>query len=305
MKRATLWRTLALFTAVTVLAGCREYRAIVAIDPDGSGTRTVTFDPEIDLILTDEQLPDVFALSEDTGWRSEQDEKGDVRYSRFASSATAEGWADLGDDIRVFGHGDGEPTVSLFNSISLETGRTDEGRTYTYRERFQWTGLKRDLTNVMSRIYEARLRGLQPRLPEVVIGELRGLFKACVSQTWERVGLSDDTESFTEALILDMTPDVIELIARHELDIAADDLTRLAEAVIEDEDKELEAVLDRDMFGVACAIFTSLHLTVALPGEIIDTNGTIDEDGDAYWQIGLLDPVDGPIEFYVRSLVRD
>jgi hypothetical protein len=305
MKTGKLSGIVILFAATALLAGCREYRAVVEIDPDGAGTRTVVFDPEFDESLTGEDMPGIFGVTVEAGWAKERDASDHVRYRKVASANAADGWADLGGDIRVYTYGDGEPAHGLTNEISLETGRTDEGRTYTYRERLEWTGLKRELTNVMTRIYESRVRSLEPALPDGAVGELRGLFRVHFSSTWKHVGLSEDTGAFAESLTLAMEPDVKDLVARLDIDVSTDVLLEMIESVIEGENEELETVLDRDMPGVSGAFITSVHLTVAMPGEIIDSNGTIDEDGNVYWQFGLLDPIDRPLELHVRSLIRD
>ena len=157
----------------------------------------------------------------------------------------------------------------------------------------------------MSVIYERRVRAANPDLSEVGVAELRGLFKAHVAQTWDRVYLTDDEDLFLETLSGALLPDVTELVDRRGFEVEAAALTDLAADVIGDDDHQFESIVERDLTGVAHAMFASLHLVVKMPGEIIDTNGSLDEDGDASWNVGLLDPLDKHVELYARSLVRD
>lgn len=311
MKHAKNTWILAAALALMVLAGCHEYRAVVEIRPDGSGTRTVTLAPQLDEALSEQEMHMVFRVSPDEGWQRVASEDGHVSFRRVRTASGPDSWAALGDDVRIFSRRGGDsgdkrkgPT-GLTNTVSLETGRTDEGRTYTYRETLHWAGLKEDLTAVMAAVYEKRVREAVPDLSDVCVAELRGLFRAHMSQTWEQVRLSEDEDLFTEALSRAMLPDVTELVDRRGVDVEPELLAALAIAVLEDDDNQLESVVERDLIGVAHAMFASLKLSVIMPGEIFDTNGSRDADGAASWSVGLLDPMDKHVELFARSLVRD
>lgn len=311
MNRINSTWFLAAALSLTVLAGCHEYEAAVEVRPDGSGTRSVTLVPKLDEEITEAELSRFFRVPPEEGWRRETDADGDVVF-RLRRDADGPGdWSGLGHDVRVFSRADMGGTVAskgpagLRNTVSLETGRTEEGRTYTYRERLSWEGLKEDLTAVMTVIYERRVRAAHPDLSEVGVAELRGLFKAHVAQTWDRVYLTDDEDLFLQTLTAALEPDVAELVDRRGLAAETSALVELAADVISDDDHQFESIVERDLTGVAHAMFASLHLEVAMPGEIIDTNGSLDADGRACWNVGLLDPLDRHVELYARSLLRE
>ncbi len=312
MKSAQqVWRLLAIALSLVVQGGCHQYRAIVEIRPDGSGTRTVTLTPQLDEELSELGLHQIFRVPPDENWERFVDEDGDVAFRCIREASGPDDWAALGDDIRIFSRGDGgaadtrKGSAGLRNVVSLETGRTDEGRTFTYRERLRWEGLKEDLIAVMTAVYEARVHEALPVLPDVCIAELRGLFRGHLSQTWERVYLTEDEDLFIDTLSRALLPDVEELVERRNVDVEPEMLVALAGAVVDDDDNQLESIVERDLMGVAHAVFASLRLIVIMPGEIIDTNGAIDGDGEVSWNVGLLEPLDKHVELVVRSLVRD
>ncbi len=309
MKRAHVWKMLGLIIALTALAGCHEYRVAVVIDSDGIGTRTVDFFPELDEELLELDMHQIFRVPEDEGWRRAVDEDGRVSFRRVICATSPAEWAGLGDDIRIFSRYDSgdkrKASSGLRNFVSLETGRTEEGRTYTYREHLSWEGLKRDLINLMTVLYAERAKEIQPDLTEVFVAELRGLFRGHLSQTWERIYLIEDEDAFIEALSLALIPDVTELVTRSRADVDPDLLVALAASVIADDDSQVETIIERDMMGVAHAFIATLHLRVSMPGEILECNGTIEDDGVVSWKIGLLDPLEQNVELLVRSLVRD
>jgi hypothetical protein len=308
-KRTRLLATIVL--SLIAVAGCHEYEAVVEVRPDGSGTRSVTLRPELDAELSEMAMHQVFRVSPDEGWRREEDEDGDAFFRRVREATGPDGWAALGEDIRIYSRADGgagdrrKGPSGLTNDVSLETGRTDEGRTYTYRERLRWEGLKEDLTAVMSAVYETRARAIRPALSDVCVAELRGLFRAHLAQTWDRVRLTEDEDLFIETLQAALRPDVEDLVARRRASVAPDSLVALAAAVLEDEDNQVESIVERDLMGVAHATFATLRLELRMPGEIIDTNGEREGGGVVTWNVGLLDPIDKKVELVARSLVRD
>ncbi|MBU0741332.1 hypothetical protein KKG45_04100 [bacterium] len=310
MKSAGKTRALvAAASALVVLAGCHEYEARVEIRPDGSGTRTVIFSPELDEALSEAEMHRIFVVSPDEGWVRVEDEQGKARFRRTVTSATPDGWAALGGDVRLFSRTDDRDgrkgPAGLRNDVSLETGRIDGGRTFTYRERLRWDGLKRDLIDLMAGVYERCVVAAWPGLPDVFVAELRGLYRGHLTQTWERVPLSDQKDDFLDILVSAMTPDVEELVSRRNAAVDPVELVDLGVAVIEDEDSQVEGIIERDLMGVAQAFVSSLKLSVEMPGEIIDTNGTVDDEGAVAWTVGLLEPMDKHVELVVRSLVRD
>jgi hypothetical protein len=46
---------------------------------------------------------------------------------------------------------------------------------------------------------------------------------------------------------------------------------------------------------------TSIELTLRLPGKVVETNGTVGEDGAVRWKMELLDAFGEPMEFHARS----
>lgn len=300
--------TIALLILASALAGCHQYDVEVAVNEDGSGTRRTVFGPDLDESFTETDLPRVFALPSERGWTRGEGRGEDPVYTREAAAAVPADWPALGVDVRVSSRGDGgggTRDTGLRNEVSLETGRTDAGRTYTYRERLVWIDAKRDLVGVMVEVYGLRLRETAPDLPEVVVGEACGLFAARVLQIWETCDLTGDEARFEAELSRTLQDDMTGLVERHGLGHEPQLLVELALLVLDDADNRLETVITRDLVGVAHAMLASLTLSVSMPGEILDTNGEIGDDGAVQWRIGLLDALDRPLEMYVRALVRD
>ncbi|MBC8425928.1 hypothetical protein H8E07_17590, partial [bacterium] len=94
--------------ALTILTGCHEYRTVVEIRPDGSGTRTVTLKPQLDEAMSEREMHMVFRVSPDEGWQRIEGGNGDVSFRRVRTASGPEGWAALGDDVRIFSRSGGD-----------------------------------------------------------------------------------------------------------------------------------------------------------------------------------------------------
>ncbi len=286
--------------ASLVLAGCQRMVAESVVNADGGGRRTLT------LILDEEPPaadPGVYmGVTTARGWQpsvtEETDENGKLRrlptHRRESRVNRLADWAAVSGDLRVLAAAPGKPHADLHlaNQVSVELGQG----TYTYRETFAWDGVMDVLVAFVADRYRDQAAAAYPRLNATQLAELHGLARGvCTMGARAASGLE-----FDETLAIDT-------LAALSHDAIGEDPVRLRElaaSAIHDEDKAVEAYIERELPGYSLAGTTTLELSVVLPGRVVETNGKIGDDGVVTWSFQLGDPLVGPRECWARSEVR-
>jgi hypothetical protein len=191
--------------------------------------------------------------------------------------------------------------VAFANDLSVEVASGTNLRTYTYRERFSWTGLREILTERQGEGFFNRLRGSYPYLNDEDRRELTGLLAGAILATVELESSSKENEGVADALTRAVEAHAEDVIHRHDPTAACADLAQITHDSIAGADQDLEAFLRRDLPGAYLAGATSIELTVTMPGHIVDSNADRVEGKTAVWTLDTWDALVRPVELFVRS----
>jgi len=299
-------RSVVLMTLLASLAfaGCQRMVAESVVNADGGGRRTLTLILDEDPPAADPGV--LMGVTTARGWQEsvteETDENGKLRHlpthRRETRVERLADWAAVSGDLRVLAAAPGQPHADLHldNRVSVELGQG----TYTYRETFAWDGVMDVLVALVADRYRDQAAAAYPRLTAAQLAELHGLALGVCAMGARAAAASDGGLEFDETL-------AIETLAALSRDAIGGDpvrLRELASTAIHDEDKAVEAYIDREMPGYALAGTTTLELSVVLPGRVVETNGTIGDDGIVTWSFQLGDPLVGPRMCWARSDVR-
>jgi hypothetical protein len=291
--------------ALLALAGCQRMVAESVVNADGGGSRTLTLTLDEDAPTADPGL--YMGVTTAHGWKeSITEETGDDGKVRHLPTHRHEArvnrladWANVSGDLRLLGAAAGKPhaEVVLANRVSVERGQG----TYTYRETFTWNGALEVLVGFVADRFRDEVAAAYPRLDRAQLAELRGLAAGvCTMGARTAAGAEGSLEldeDLAIATIVDLAQPVIGGDPARLRDIAA--------AAINDQPGAIEDFLNRELPGYALAGTTTLELSVALPGRVVETNGKIGDDGTVTWSFQLGDPLIAPRECWARSEVRD
>ncbi len=191
--------------------------------------------------------------------------------------------------------------VAFTSALEVEAGAGTNLRTYTYRERFGWTGLREILVARQAEGFCNRLHASHPSLTDEDRLELTGLLAGAMLATIELEASSAEPEGVAEALGHAVEAHAEDIIRRHDPDADCTDVAQIAKDAITGADKDLEAFLHEKLPGAYLAGATSIELRVLMPGRIVDSNADRVEGRTACWSLDTWDALVRPIEPFVRS----
>ena len=298
-----LMRRACALVALLALAGCQKMVAESVVNADGGGSRTLT-------LILDEAGPNAdpglyLGVTAPRGWKPGiTEETGDDGKLRHLPTHRHEArvnrladWADVSGDLRVLGAAPGKPhaEVNLNNRVSVERGQG----TYTYRETFTWNGALEVLVGFVGDRFRDEAAAAYPRLDPAQLAELRGLaIGVCTMGARAAAGAEG-------GLDLDEDLTIATLAALGHRIVGGDParLRDIAAAAINDPSGAIEDYLNRELPGYSLAGATTLELSAALPGRVLETNGKVGDNGVVTWSFQLGDPLAGPRECWARSEV--
>jgi hypothetical protein len=304
----------ALLTALTA-AGCNEYKVETRVKGDGTGSRKMVFtmDPAQDEMAgrTPEMYARMFGIESGRGWRMEttadraeySDSVGKRVFTLESSIGSVDGWSSLDGSIAVRGTLEDSDYAGVFftNTVSLETGNTPSGRSYTYREAFRWNGLVEAAVDYQADAYARRMKKDFPNLSEAAVAELRGMMAGHLLVGVRLLDIWNDDDAELEKVALSVGRAAEEIVAREGRGVAVDHVYELARIYVADEDSDLEPFLEKNLPGVMYAGLTEVKMVLFMPGRVVDTNGKVRDDGAVEWKMNLMDALGGAVEFRARS----
>lgn len=300
---------------VLVLAGCNEYKVETIVREDGGGTRKMIFTMDADqedmVDLGEEGYARMFGIEPGAGWRMQDREEapegsaksGKTTFSFESDVAGVEDWSKLNGSISVRGTLEESDYSGVFftNAVSLETGRTSGGSSYTYRESFRWNSLIETVIDFQSDAYARKMKEDFAHLNKAAIAELRGIMAGhlLVGVRFLDIWNEGDEDLPAVALSLGKAAETIVRKAGRKVDIER--VYEVARIYVGDEDSTLEEFLEKNLPGVMYAGLTDVKIRLNLPGKVVETNGRIMEDGSVEWKMDLLEAIGKKIVFHARS----
>jgi len=290
-----------------ILAGCNEYRVETTVREDGGGTRKMLFtmDPNQDEMaeFDEEGYARLFGIDPHGKWEMQTTTDGKKSFRLESSIAGVDDWSKLDGSISVRGTLDESDYAGVFftNSVSLETGRTPGGRSYTYREGFLWAGLIETVVDFQADAYARRMKGDYPHLDDKALAELRGVMAGhlLVGVRFLDIWKDGDEDLPRIAHSVGKAAEAIVRKAGRKVDI--EHIYEVARVYVSDEDSTLEVFLEKNLPGVMYAGLTDVKIRLRMPGKIVDTNGRIMDDGSVEWKMDLLGALGNEIVFHARS----
>ncbi len=292
---------------VLTLAGCNEYRVETTVRDDGSGTRKMIFtmDPNQDEMaeLDEEGYARLFGIEPNSEWEMQTTTEGKKSFRLESAIAGVDDWSKLDGSISVMGTLEESDYAGVFftNSVSLETGHTPGGSSYTYREGFRWTGLIETVVGFQADAYARRMKKDFPHLDDEEIAELRGVMAGHLLVGVRFLDIWND-ENDDLPLIAHSAGKAAEAIVRKAgRNVAIEHVYEVARIYVGDEDSVLEGFLEKNLPGVIYAGLTDVKIRIMMPGKVVDTNGRVMDDGSVEWKMDLLKALGNEIVFHVRS----
>jgi hypothetical protein len=297
------------------LAGCNEYRVETVVSEDGGGTRKTTFimDPDQNEMtdLWPEEYARMFGIDTGEDWKVQAIEEpakvdGKAGKRSFVLDSSIDGvddWSTLDGSISVRGTLEDSNHLGVFftNLVSLETGRAPDGRSYTYREVFRWTGLIETVVDFQAGAYAQRMKKDFPHLDDAAIAELRGMMAGHLLVGVRYLDIWNDGDEELDGVALSAGRAAEGIVRKAGKKVAMDHVYEIARIYVEDEDSTLETFLGKNLPGVLYAGVTDVKIRIVMPGKVVETNGKIMEDGSVEWKMDLLEAIGGEVVFHVRS----
>jgi len=315
--KKTAWMALAVSLAI-MAGGCNEYKVETTVRDDGSGTRKMTFmmDPDQEELgdRTPEMYAKMFGIGPDSGWKlqavaDKAEYSGNEGKRVFALESALDGvddWSRLDGSIAVKGTLEESDYSGIFftNSVSLETGSTPSGRSFTYRESFRWNGLIEAVVDYQADAYSRRMKKDFPHLSKEHIAELRGMMAGHLLVAVRFLDVWNDNDEDLSRVALSVGRAAEEIVERAGRKVDVEHVYDIARIYVADEDSNLEPFLEKNLPGVMYAGLTDVKMNLVMPGKVVETNGRILEDGSVEWKMHLMDALGGNIEFHARSESR-
>jgi hypothetical protein len=316
--RSTKWTTwiaglLLAGAALILLGGCNSYDCEVVLQPDGSGTRTVTLEVSKDIRADAQALREMavfFRMGDEKAPCEAIPDETEGEQKGFRCHYVAKrlsDWSEMGARAIVQGSlGDGEyPRVRLQQSVGVEMGHTAQGRSYTYRESLAWEGIWEVLADFQAQLFREKMAAAYPFLGTTELTELESFFDGAMLIALQTLLDLEEGGLPPEPLTGFLTERATRIVreARPAADVSG--LHDLVAGVVTDAENASEDFLDQNLPGVDAAVFTSYTLRVKMPGRIVESNATRIEDGTAIWELDLGDPLQKPLQLEVRSELPD
>jgi len=303
------WLLAGAVCTLLLAGGCRHYEIEVTLNPDGSGSRHVvlTGDPLLDKDsdVTLDQFRDLHHLEKAKGWtliRQTDSEGEKLSFERTGKIKDLASWNGQSGDIQIDASLTDGPhsNVSCRNTIVVEMVEGPAGGQYTYRERFEWAGLKKLIVTFVAERFGAAMSETYPFLDSEEIAELRGIMAGHLALCpLDPEGKEEKAQQ--EATIASVTFYAQEIVARDRPEADLPAVRGIAEAAIEDSDGALDRYVGENLQGVELGVLTDVTLRVQMPGPIVETNAEEVQGQIAIRKLDLLDVVEEPVELYVRS----
>jgi hypothetical protein len=304
--------------SAALLAGCNEYEVKTTVREDGGGTRKTVFrmDPDQDEITehTPETYARMFGIGPDGNWEMQtiadtaeySDRPGKRVFTLESSIDGIEDWSKLDGSIGVSGTLEDSDYSGIFfrNSVSLETGTIPSGRSWTYRESFRWNGLVEAVVDFQADAYARRMKRDFPHLSGEQVAELKGMMAGHLLVAVRFLNIWDDKDEELEKVALSAGKAAEDIVNRAGRKVAVEHVYELARTYVADEDEALEPFLEKNMPGVIYASLTEVRMNLVMPGNIVDTNGRVLDDGSVEWKMNLMEALGGAVEFHARSEQR-
>jgi len=289
------------------LAGCNEYRVETIVREDGGGTRKMIFtmDPNQDEMaeFDEEGYAKLFGIGPHGEWKMQTTTDGKKSFKFESVVSGVDGWSKLDESISIRGTLEESEYAGVFftNSVSLETGHTPGGSSYTYREGFRWTGLIETVVDFQADAYARRMKKDFPHLDNEAIAELRGVMAGHLFVGVRFLGIWND-EDEDLPLIAHSVGKAAEVIVRKAgRRVAVEHVYEVARIYVGDEESVLEGFLEKNLPGLLYAGLTDVKIRLMMPGKVVDTNGRIRGDGSVEWKMNLLEALGNEMVFHARS----
>ncbi len=292
---------------VLTLAGCNEYRVETTVREDGGGTKKILFtmDPNQDEMaeMNEEGYARLFGIEPHSEWEMQTTTDGKKSFKFESDIAGVDDWSKLDGSISVRGTLEESDYAGVFftNSVSLETGRTPGGRSYTYREDFRWTGLIETVVDFQADAYARRMKEDFPHLDDEAIAELRGVMAGHLLVGVRILDIWNDGDEDLPRIAHSVGKAAETVVRKAGRRVAIDHVYEVARIYVEDEDSTLEGFIEKNLPGVMYAGLTDVKIRLMMPGKVVDTNGRVLDDGSVEWKMHMMDALGGRVEFHARS----
>lgn len=292
---------------LALTAGCNEYKVETTVRDDGGGRRKMVFtmDPAKDEMLEfdEEGMALLFGIGPHGKWEMQTLADGKKSF-RFENSVDGvDDWSKLDGSISVRGtlEENGYTGVFFSNTVSLETGRTPGGSSYTYREGFRWTGLIETVVDFQADAYAKRMKKDFPHLNDEAIAELRGVMAGHLLAGVRFLDIWNDGDGNIPLIAHSVGVAAEAIVKEAGRKVLVEHIYEVARIFVGDEESILEGFLEKNLPGVAFAALTDVKIRLMMPGKVVETNGRILDDGSVEWKMDLLAAVGNEIVFHARS----
>ncbi len=310
MKRRKMRYMAAAGLLFLALAGCNEYKVETVVREDGGGTRKMIFtiDPNQEEMLEfdEEGYAKLFGIEPGGKWDMQPTTDGKTAFKFESTIAGVDDWSKLDGSISVKGTLEDSDYAGVFfaNSVSLETGRTPGGSSYTYRESFHWTGLIETVVAFQSDAYARRMKEDFPHLDDEVVAELRGVMAGHLLVGVRFLDIWNDGDDDLPLIAHSVGKAAEAIVRKAGRKVATERIYEVARIYVSDEESVLEGFLEKNLPGVMYAGLTDVKIRLMMPGKVVDTNGRIMDDGSVEWKMDLLEALGKETVFHVRSEVQ-
>lgn len=307
MKRRKLRYITVTLLLVLALGGCNEYRVETNVREDGGGTRKMVFtmDPNQDELadLDEEVYALLFGIGPESQWEMQTTTAGKKSFRLESAVTGVDDWSKLDGSISVKGTLEDSDYAGVFftNSVSLETGSTPGGGSYTYREGFRWTGLIETAVDFQADAYARRMKEDFPHLDDEAIAELRGVMAGHLFVGVRFLDIWDDGDEDLPLIAHSVGRAAEAIVRKAGRKVAIEHVYEVARIYVGDEDSVLEDFLEKNLPGVMYAGLTDVKIRLMMPGKVVETNGRIMDDGSVEWKMDLLEALGNEIVFHARS----
>jgi hypothetical protein len=297
--------------ALLLSSGCKQYKVVVSLNRDGTGTRTIEMrgstigedDFEIEL----DEFRKLFGLDEKRGWKMKREVKtptDELEMAIFTLDRKAKhisSWQAMSGDIDVRGTLEKGPLedIAFYNEIEVERS---EGNIITYRETLTWKNLKEKAVDMNAAFFTERLAEVYSFLSKDDRDDIRSFLAGMITVSWYAEEVAE--EKMEDELYTQAARDYIAYRIKEKYpDRDMSGLGEVLDRIMKKEGEEyLDRILKEKLPGVYLAGHTSITFTVTMPGKIVDSNATSVEGNTAVWKYDLmLAPLNHPVELFVRS----
>jgi hypothetical protein len=307
MKRSRLGYVAVAWLLILALGGCNEYRVETTVRDDGGGARKMVFvmDPGQDELaeIDEEDYALMFGIGPNSKWKMQTPDDKKKSFKFESEIAGVDDWSKLDGSISVRGTLEKNDYAGVFftNSVSLETGSTPAGSSYTYREGFRWTGLIEAAVDFQADAYARRMKEDFPHLDDEAIAELRGVMAGHLLVGVRFLDIWNDGDEELPRIAHSAGKAAEAIVRKAGRKVAIEHVYELARIYVGDEDSVLEGFLEKNLPGAVFASLTDVKIRLVMPGKVVETNGRIMDDGAVEWKMDLLEALGNEIVFHARS----